>query len=632
MNIQEILRTYWGHTSFRPLQADIIQSVMEGKDTLALLPTGGGKSICFQVPSLAQAGICIVVSPLIALMKDQVENLRKRNIAALYIISGMGKREVDIALDNCIYGSIKFLYISPERLQSKLVQERIKYMNVNLFAIDEAHCISQWGYDFRPSYRQIRILRELHSSVPFLALTATATPEVKADIQYQLDFKQTNVFQQSFERKNLSYIVSKEEDKLAKLHKILVKVQGSAIVYVRNRRETLNTSQFLQQKGISSDYYHAGLETALRFEKQNQWTSNKTRVMVCTNAFGMGIDKPDVRIVIHLEPPESLEAYYQEAGRAGRDEQKAYAVLLCDNMDATLLNDRVQKAYPSVEEIKKVYHFLGNYFQIAIGTGEGLSLNFDIGDFCKKHHLDAIKTVNALKFLERSEYLCVSDAVFLPSRLKFILNFERLYQFQIAYHQYDTFIKMLLRLSGAIFDQYVNIDEKEIARRLNLSFQQVVALFQVLEKHQVLHYLPQTDKPYLTFLQERMDAKLIEIDAKYIQDRRKNIQKKIDAVIAYIDQHECRSKMLLAYFDEHISHDCGVCDVCIAKNQAKNRSQRMKTITTQVLQLLAKSPLALHSLVEEVSLGTDDERLDAIRLLVDAQMIIQIDGLYRLMN
>src|SRR5476651_2395841 len=405
MTIQQILKHYWQHDHFRPLQEEIIQSVLLGRDTLALLPTGGGKSVCFQVPALAKEGICIVVSPLIALMKDQVESLKAKGIEAISIVSGMGKREIDIALDNCIYGPVKFLYLSPERLLSDLVRERIKYMNVNLFAVDEAHCKSQWGYDFRPPYLQIAELRALHPKVPILALTATATADVKFDIQDKLQFKQHNIFQKSFERKNLAYVVQQHEDKLRKMLEIARGIKGSGIVYVRSRKETFELAKYFTQHGFKADYYHAGLPIDQRSAKQESWKSGRVPIIVATNAFGMGIDKPDVRFVIHADLPESLEAYYQEAGRAGRDGQKAYAVLLYNQGDRHKLAKRFELNFPTIDEIKNVYHQLGNYYQLAYGAGEGLNFDLDIGSFCSKFQLDTVKTFNALKFLERSEYV-----------------------------------------------------------------------------------------------------------------------------------------------------------------------------------------------------------------------------------
>src|SRR6195952_4455254 len=411
MTIHQILKQYWNHDAFRPMQEEIITSVLLGNDTLALLPTGGGKSVCFQIPAMAKEGICIVVSPLIALMKDQVENLKVKGIEAVSIVSGMSKREIDVALDNCVYGAVKFLYLSPERLLSELVQERIRYMKVNLIAVDEAHCISQWGYDFRPPYLHIADLRDIHPEVPILALTATATADVRDDIQEKLLFKQTNVFTKSFERKNISYVVQHQENKIQRLLDVVKGVKGTGIVYVRSRKETFEISQILNQHGYSADYYHAGLPAEQRSAKQEAWKTSQTRIIVATNAFGMGIDKPDVRFVIHKDLPESLEAYYQEAGRAGRDEQKAYAVLLYNYADRLKQEKKFELNFPSVAEIKQVYHALGNYYQLVYEAGEGLSFDLDLGDFCSRFKLDVIKTINALKFLEQDEYLAFNESV-----------------------------------------------------------------------------------------------------------------------------------------------------------------------------------------------------------------------------
>jgi len=450
-----ILKQYWGHDSFRPLQEEIIQSVLEKRDTLALLPTGGGKSICFQIPAMMLPGICIVVTPLIALMKDQVQHLKDIGIQAVAIYSGLKSREVDIILDNCIFGQIKFLYLSPERLYSELVQERIKHMPVNLFAIDEAHCISQWGYDFRPPYLQLGKLKELHPDVPFLALTATATTAVIADIQDKLQFKQNNVFVKSFLRDNLGYMALEEENKAGRMIRIIQKLGGSGVVYVRNRRETQEVARYLVNIGISADFYHAGLLGKERDSKQEAWMQNRTRVIVATNAFGMGIDKPDVRFVIHLDIPESLEAYYQEAGRAGRDGKKAFPVLLYQQGDKDRLLKNVKLSFPSVAFIQQVYHHLCNHFQIPYGAGEGLTFDFDVVAFIKKYKIETIPTLSALKFLEKDGWLAVSEAVFIPSRFKFEVNHQELYKIQVQYERYDKLIKAILRSYGGVFDDYI---------------------------------------------------------------------------------------------------------------------------------------------------------------------------------
>ena len=625
MTIREILQHYWKHDSFRPLQEEIIQSVLLGRDTLALLPTGGGKSVCFQVPALAKDGICIVVSPLIALMKDQVENLKAKGIEAVSIVSGMGKREVDIALDNCIYGPVKFLYLSPERLLSELVQERIRYMNVNLIAVDEAHCISQWGYDFRPPYLHIAHLRELHPGVPVLALTATATSEVRNDIQEKLLFKQANVYQQSYERKNISYVVQQEENKFRKLLDIARGVKGSGIVYVRSRKETFEIAKFYNENGFKADYYHAGLHVEQRSAKQEDWKNNRTPIIVATNAFGMGIDKPDVRFVIHKDLPESLEAYYQEAGRAGRDGQKAYAVMLYNYADRLKNEKKFQANFPLVDEIKMVYHNLANYYQLAFNAGEGISFDLDLSDFCTRFKFDPTKTINALKFLEKDEYLAFNESVFLPSRFRFEVFNEELYNFQIQNSSWDPFIKTLLRSYGGAFENYVRLREHDLAKRSNLSVQQVIAALKQLQEFGVLNYLPQTDQPQVTYLKPRQELKNLYINKRYIEERKATYRKKMEAVFAYAEHRKCRSQMLLAYFDELNASKCGICDVCLEEKQQLYSVDTADRITDEISHLLIENNLTIGSLITSIKAGTEKERMEAIRLLLDAGKI-KTDG------
>jgi ATP-dependent DNA helicase RecQ len=621
MTIQEILKTYWNHDAFRPMQEDIIQSVLLGHDTLALLPTGGGKSVCFQVPAMAKEGICIVVSPLIALMKDQVEGLKEKGIEAVAIVSGMGKREVDIALDNCIYGQVKFLYLSPERLLSDLVRERIKYMKVNLFAVDEAHCISQWGYDFRPSYLHIVDLRELHPEVPVIALTATATAEVREDIQKKLQFKKAIVFQKSFERKNISYVVQHEENKPRKMLEIANGVKGSGIVYVRSRKECAEIAKLYNDNGIKADYYHAGLTPDERSKKQESWKNNRTRIMVATNAFGMGIDKADVRFVIHKDAPESLEAYYQEAGRAGRDEKKAYAVLLYNNGDRARQEKIFALSFPAVDEIKLVYHYLSNYYQVAYGAGEGISFDLDLGDFCSRYKLDVIKTLSALKFLEQDEYLAFNESVFLPSRFRFEVFNEQLYNFQIQNQGWDAFIKALLRSYGGAFENYVRLKEFDVARRSNMSVQQVIEGLNQLQEYNILSYLPQNDQPQVTFLKPRQHPNNVYIDKRYIEERKATYRAKMEAVFAYCTHKKCRSQLLLAYFDEANADKCGICDVCLDEKRKRNATEVFDDITNDIVQVLSIDPTDLETLVSTIKSGVEKERLQTIRLLLDAGKI-----------
>ncbi len=625
MTAAEILKQYWGFDNFRPLQDEIVQSVLEGKDTLALLPTGGGKSICFQVPAMLMDGICIVVSPLIALMKDQVENLKSRGIQAIAIYAGMGKREIDILLDNCIYGNIKFLYLSPERLLSEIVRIRISYMNVSLIAIDEAHCISQWGYDFRPPYLKIKELREIHPDRPILALTATATTFVREDIIKKLELKDPQVFVKSFARRNLSYVVFDLEDKHKKLLAITKNVKGSGLVYVRNRRETAEIAHFLQRNGIAADFYHAGIEKELRFQKQEDWKRDVIRIMVATNAFGMGIDKPNVRFVIHMDLPESLEAYYQEAGRAGRDENRAFAVLLANKSDQLILNAKYADSFPTVEEIKKTYHYLGSYFQLAFGAGEGLSFEFDMADFCKKFSLGVVKTLAALKFLEHDGYLTLSENIFLQSRIMFTASHEDVYRFQIENSAFDGLIKTIQRSYGGAFDGYIKIKESDLSNRLKISFKDVVGYLNKLQQFEILSYLPQTDQPQLQFVLPRRDQAHLDIDAKYIQLRQQILKDQISAVLSYASTAKCRSKQLLQYFGESNAPQCGFCDICLAEKKLEDQVILKDKIDFELIKLLQGEHYLLDDLIQHIASGTEIEKIDRIRELLDAGKI-KTDG------
>ncbi|MBN8696888.1 MAG: RecQ family ATP-dependent DNA helicase [Bacteroidetes bacterium] len=621
--IHEILEKYWGYRSFRPLQEDIIHSILNGNDTLALLPTGGGKSICFQVPAMSKDGICIVVSPLIALMKDQVENLTSRGIKAIAITSAMHKREIDIALDNCVHGNIKFLYLSPERLESEIVKVRLQKMKVSFIAIDESHCISQWGYDFRPSYLKILQLRELLPNIPILALTATATPEVVKDIQQKLGFKKENVLQKSFERKNLSYVVLPEEDKLARLVKIANNVKGSGIVYVRNRKKTQEIASYLKSNKISADFYHAGLDIKTRDAKQSNWIQNKTRIIVCTNAFGMGIDKPDVRFVVHIDLPDSLEAYFQEAGRAGRDEQKAFAILLYNTGDKLELTRNIETGFPSLEEIKTTYQALANYYQLAIGSGLGITKDFDIAHFCDTYQLQAIKTFNCLKFIEREGYISLTDAIHQPSRIKLELNKEDLYKFQISNSKFDGFIKLLLRSYSNLFDNFVKINEFELAKKANMKRGDVVKGLNYLQQLKVLTYIEQTELPQLTFTLPRADAKNLTLSKENFELLKKRAIARMEAVLDYAEStHKCRSQILLAYFGETNAYRCNQCDVCLEENKKTLHTDEFEMIAEQVKQLLAVHSHDLKDLVSKITTGNEEKILKSIQWLIDNQEIV----------
>jgi len=620
-----ILKQYWGHDEFRPLQEEIIQSVLDKKDTLALLPTGGGKSICFQVPAMILPGICIVVTPLIALMKDQVKHLKDIGIEAVAIYSGLKPREVDIILDNCIFGHIKFLYLSPERLYSELVQERIKHMPVNLYAIDEAHCISQWGYDFRPSYLQLSKLREIHPDIPFLALTATATTSVIADIQDKLVFKKNNVFVKSFLRDNLGYMALEEENKSGRMLRVIQKLGGSGVVYVRNRRETQEIARFLVNNGISADFYHAGLIGKDRDDKQEAWMQNRTRVIVATNAFGMGIDKSDVRFVIHLDIPESLEAYYQEAGRAGRDGKKAYPVMLYQQEDKNRLLKNLELSFPTVAFIQQVYHYLCNHFQIPYGAGEGVVFDFDVVSFIKKYKLETIPTLSALKFLEKDGWLTLSEAVFIPSRFKFEVNHQELYKIQVQYERYDKLIKAILRSYGGVFDDYISINEYEFAKKLGVSYEQIVSLINALVKMEIASYIPPTDSPQLSFLQDRVDYKNLYVDHVFIRERQRVKTVQIEAMLNYIEHSQCRSQSLLHYFGEQNTLFCQVCDLCLIRN---HRVKLHHNIKLEIERILLNEAQTIHDLIERISLGDDEIKLEVVRNLIDHHKIMVVDDRY----
>jgi len=599
MQAQEILKQFWGYDNFRPLQADIIQSVIDGRDTLALMPTGGGKSLCFQVPALMSDGICIVVSPLIALMQDQVLQLKKRGISAIGIFSGMHKNQIDIALDNCIYGDIKFLYVSPERLQTKIFIERAKQMKINLLAIDEAHCISQWGYDFRPPYMKIAEFRKLIAPVPMIALTATATEEVKMDIVERLEMNNPQTFQQSFARANLSYSAFKEDDKERRLMKILQNVQGSAVVYVRNRRRTQEISDLLNKYNVQATFYHAGLNATERTKRQESWIKNQVRVIVATNAFGMGIDKPDVRTVVHLDLPDTLEAYYQEAGRAGRDGEKAYGVALFNQSDIDGLEKNVQQAYPPIELIRRVYQCLGNLFQLAVGAGEFASYDFDLVEFQRRFDLPPTDTYFALKILEIQGFLQLSEGFKNTSKIMLIVDNRQLYDFQLRNPKYDSFIKLLLRMyGGELFGTFLNVSEVNIAKAYSIPVKEVEAWLLILEKFDILIYDKQKDKPQLTFLTPRFDLRELPLQELEIKNRQERDLQKAKAVKHYMEHsNRCRTQLLLEYFNEITDDECGVCDNCLKKkrqNKVENEDKTSEDITRQkVKQLLQNGAMSL---------------------------------------
>ena len=614
---QEILKQYWGYDSFRSKQEDAIHSVLDAKDTLTLLPTGGGKSICFQVPALMMEGICIVISPLIALMNDQVTALKAKNIRALAITSGMSFSELDIALDNCIYGNYKFLYLSPERLESDMVQQRLKKMNINLLAVDEAHCISEWGYNFRPSYLKIAEIREI-TTAPIIALTATATPLVVKDIQEKLKFDNENVISTSFYREELSYVVLKQDDKDSKLIQILNRVKGTSIIYCRTRKETKRIHLLLSEYGITSHYYHAGLDVLERASKQKQWQLNHVRVMVATNAFGMGIDKNDVRLVIHNHLPFSLEAYFQEAGRAGRDRKLAYSILLYNDLDIHNLKKQINDHYPEIEIVRNVYQQIANYLGIAIGDGKHQEFPFHINQFCERYNLNQLQTYNVLKLLEKEDYIKLSEAIHQPSRLFIKVTHTELYQFQIANKQYDILLKILLRSYGSLFDNFTKIQENIIAKRAQLSTQEVKDFLTNLKQMDILDYIPQNSNPKLLILKTRVDSKYISLSKETLETRKANEEAKAASVIQYAsNQYQCRSHVLQNYFGEKDDKRCGKCDVCLERNKLKINDQEFEAIMLAIQNLIGQNPMHVDDIIMAIVEYREDKMISVLQFLSD---------------
>jgi len=623
MEPRQILLKHWGYSSFRPLQEEIIQSILAGKDTLALLPTGGGKSICFQVPALTKDGLCLVISPLIALMKDQVDNLKKRKIQAAAIYSGMHKDEIDLVISNAKFGKTKLLYISPERLETPSMKDAISRMKINLLAVDEAHCISQWGYDFRPPYLQIARIRPFIPGVPVLALTATATPKVVRDIQQKLEFQSDNLFQQSFERQNLIYVVIKEENKLNRLLKIVEKVKGPGIIYVRNRRETKKIATFLTKNKIPADYYHAGLDPKTRDQKQQAWMQEEKRVIVATNAFGMGIDKPNVRFVVHLDVPDCIEAYFQEAGRGGRDLKRSYAVLLYEKADILDARHNLKKAYPDLNTIKDIYQALGNYCQLPIGSGMDESFEFEISGFSEQFNFQAVIVYSALRFMEKEGYVMLNEGMNNPSRIFIKANKENLYRFQVANESLDHFLKTLLRSYPGLFTDFVIIREAELAKRVTMKTEQVVKNLKFLAKQGILDYMPQRSKPAITYLQERLDPKNLHISPENYRIRLQEATKRLEAMVSYIESiHKCRSQSLLTYFGEINAKRCGKCDVCLERNKLSLNEREFDEVINRIKPKLKEKPATLEEIVAAASPVHEDKVLLAIRWLLDNEKII----------
>ncbi len=627
-----ILKQYWGYDRFRGIQEDIIDSISKNKDTLGLMPTGGGKSITFQVPALAKEGMCLVITPLIALMKDQVQNLKKRGIKALAIYSGMSRQDIIITLENCIFGNYKFLYISPERLDTELFRTKLRKMHISMITVDESHCISQWGYDFRPAYLKIAEIRELLPDVPVLALTATATPEVVKDIQARLHFRHKNVFRMSFERNNLAYIVRKTENKTAELLHILRSMPGSAIIYARNRRRTKEITELLNNEHITADFYHAGLDDATKDIRQHRWQSGESRVMVATNAFGMGIDKPDVRIVIHMDLPDSIEAYFQEAGRAGRDGQKAYAVILYAKSDKTTLHKRIPDTFPEKEYIRDVYEHLQYYYQMAMGDGLDCVREFNIEDFCRKFKYFPVPVDSALRILTQAGYLEYTAEQDSTSRILFTIRRDELYRLREMGEDMDRLIQAVLRSYTGVFTDYTYINEASLAICTGLTRRQIYEMLVHLAKLRIVSYIPHKKTPYIIYTRERVEAQRIHISPEVYEHRKARYETRINAMLDYVTNDTvCRSRMLLDYFGERNEHNCGQCDTCISLRSKPGASEQpdRKTLCAKVCGILSRESLTPAGLLKQLPM--DKELLtEILHRLLDEGKIIAVDGILQI--
>ena len=607
MFYHEILKQYWGYDSFRGIQEEIIKSIGEGRDTLGLMPTGGGKSITFQVPALAKDGLCIVITPLIALMKDQVQNLRQRGIKAVAIYSGMTRQEILIALENCIFGNYKFLYISPERLDTDIFKQKLRAMKVNMITVDESHCISQWGYDFRPAYLKIADIRELLPGVPLLALTATATPDVVQDIQSRLKFREKNVFRMSFERKNLAYIVRKTDNKTAELLHILRRMPGSAIIYVRSRRRTKETTELLTHEGITADFYHAGLDNAVKDIRQKRWQDGECRVMVATNAFGMGIDKPDVRLVIHLDLPDSPEAYFQEAGRAGRDGEKAYAVILYSKSDKVTLHKRIPDTFPDKDYIKKVYEHLQYYYQMAMGDGLGCTKEFNLEEFCRKFKHFPVPADSALKILTQAGYIEYTDEQDNASRIIFTTRRDELYKLREMGNETEALVQTILRSYTGLFTDYAYISETALSLRTGLTRQQIYNVLMSLSKRRIIDYIPRKKTPYIIYTRERVELNHLHISPAVYEERKERYEARIRAMVDYVtSETACRSRMLLRYFGEKNENNCGQCDVCLSGHAAHELpTDTFEKLKKELLTILQEQVLTPAEVAEKTEADRD---------------------------
>ena len=624
MNIEpyrQILTKYWGYTSFRPLQEDIIRSVAEGKDTLALMPTGGGKSITFQVPALAHEGICLVITPLISLMKDQVNRLNGLEIKSLGIHSGMSAEEIDNALENAIYGDYKFLYVSPERISTRIFEAKVTRLNLSLVAIDEAHCISQWGYDFRPSYLKLARLRDhIPANIPFLALTASATPQVVEDIMKRLAFRKENVLRTSFCRKNISYLVRRVEDKASYLLKTLGKFKGCGIVYVRSRKRCKEVAELLVENGISADFYHAGLKDELRDKKQAAWTSGSVRVIVATNAFGLGIDKPDVRFVVHWDIPDSIENYYQESGRAGRDGKPSFAVLLIAPPDIGRLTDSIRKKFPPVEKIKDIYEALCNFLQVPLGAGKENVFDFNMTDFVSKYRLPVIETYNGLQFLQREGYMEFTEEINNPSRVHFIVSRDDLYKFQVANESFDVFIKLLLRSYTGMFTDFVPINEEALSRKSAATRDTIYQFLVKLSSLNIIRYIPGKKTALVIFTEERLERKALLISPENYLHVKEKYEIRLNRMIDYAEsENRCRSVTILEYFGEE-SDRCGVCDVCRERNELDLSKYEFDIILDEIKSKLAGGAPDAEELVKLIDCS-EEKVVKVIRWLLDHNKI-----------
>ena len=628
MSYLEILKQHWGYDNFRGIQEEIIQSIGQGKDTLGLMPTGGGKSITFQVPALAKDGLCIVITPLIALMKDQVRNLKERGIKAVAVYSGMTREEILVALENCIFGDYKFLYVSPERLDTEIFQTKLRRMNICMITVDEAHCISQWGYDFRPAYLKIAEIRQMLPEVPILALTATATPEVVKDIRIKLGFREgSQTFRMSFERKNLAYIVRHTEDKQKELIHILQKVQESAIVYTRNRKRTREITELLTSNNISATFYHAGLSNEAKDQRQKSWITGESRVMVATNAFGMGIDKPDVRIVIHIDMPDSPEAYFQEAGRAGRDGQKAYAVLLYAKSDKVNLNKRISDTFPDKEYIRKVYEDINFFFQMAMGDGAGCTFAFNIDEFCCNFKHFPVQVDSALKILTRAGYLDYTDEQDNASRLIFTLRRDELYKLQEYEADIEKLIHVILRSYTGLFTDYAFVNEESLSIRTGLSRQRIYEILVMLTQRRILHYIPRKKTPYIIYSQKRVDKDRLIISPDIYEERKESYATRIKAMIDYATAEEkCRSRMLLHYFGEKNEHNCGQCDACLKKHESGIKLGDFQELKEQILELLKEGPLSSVELCDKLK-APSTQIVPVVSFLISEEIIYTRNGI-----